>query len=277
MLAALFVAVLALAPKSAAPARASDVTEAKRLYRLGEEQMAANRASAAVGLFRQAIVALPDTESYDELRHDLSMRLGYGLLVAHHQTGDRRWLVEAAAMLQRYAEHHTQLFGDDPDAQAERAEIYEQLYEVESRLAPPADGDAEAATPSDSSSASPSSTAPASANDDVIHRKVRVKRRRGFTSIDDPEVRADLESPKTDPESGLWGTMPDLQPITPARAYVRIAGAARPSIGRRRAADRRTRQALAQAALASVRPALRDCFAQAFTRNPIDVVRTEVE
>lgn len=271
MLAALIIAVLALAPSKVAAS--ADVTEAKRLYSIGEQHMAEGHPVEAVKLWRKAVVALPATAAYDGLRHDLVLRLGYGMLVASHETKDRRYLLDATQMLARYLERHERMFGDDRQAKAERGEVYEQLYEIERRLSPPP-----AAEPTRDAAASTNEGWQERDDDDVIRRKVRVRTGRWFnTTIDDEKTREALASPRTNPEAGLWGTMPELQPITPARAYVRMAGAARPSLGKARPRDQPARQALARAALESVRPLLRECFAEAFTRNPTDVVRTEVE
>jgi hypothetical protein len=278
---AVLVSILAVAPASPAKPAASDVAAAKKLYTLGERHMADGDAAAAVSLFRKAIAALPQTRSYDELRHDLVMRLGYGMLVAHEQTKDRRYLEEAQRMLERYVERHTQLVGEGERATAERAEVYEQLYEVERRL-DPTEQDASAPPESTQDEALPETDPlPAARSEheerDVIHREVRVRKRRGFTSVDDPVVRERLESPGTDPQTGLWLTKGKVYELTPARAYVRISGNVRPGIGSGRARDRSSRRALAQSALDSVRPELRGCYARAFTRHPTKAVQTELE
>lgn len=283
MLAAVFLAALAVAP--AKPT--SDVGEAKRLYTLGERHMDEGRTPEAVSLWRQAILLLPTTADFDELRHDLAMRLGYGLLAAHHETKDRRYLVEAQRMLLRYVERHEKLVGDHARAKTERDEVYEQLYEVESRL-----GSGDVAPPSDPlpptdplpevrPRATKKSTVIVKDDGDTYHREIHVDtRRREAPSVEDRKIRRELASAKTSPETGLWLTRTDMGTgaISGPRPYVRVYGAARPLVGHGRARDQPARQALAVATVRSVRDPLMLCYASAYARDPAkNVVLTEIE
>lgn len=261
---------LALAP---GPVSRTDVTEAKRLYTAGEGQLTAGHAELAVALWRRAIVLLPATAAYDAQRHALILRLGYGLLLANHQTGDQRHLEQAAELLTRYAERHEQLFGDDAEAKAQRGAIYEQLYEVERRLDPPADSPADDGPTAPAEPSAEVATTPG----ETIHRTVRVRKRRASApSLDDARVFEWLAGPITNAETGLILTSPQLAPLTEARAYVRVAGRVR-GPGRRSLSRQRSHQALATAVLEAVRPDLRACFVDAFSREPTNVVQTDAE
>ncbi len=118
-------------PNAAEPA-------AKRLYTVGEARFAAGYPEEAVMLWRHAITQLPPTDAYDGLRHVLVLRLAYGQLTAYHKLGELAHLYDARRMLDRYLARHEDLFGDGAKAKTERGEVYEILYEVESRIdAPP--------------------------------------------------------------------------------------------------------------------------------------------
>jgi hypothetical protein len=212
---------------------------------------------------------LPATADYDTLRHRLVLRLGYGMMVASDQTGKLQFARDAEAMLERYATRHELLFGDGPDAEAQRGEVYELLYEVERRIDAPAD------TQAPSSPARIDDGAPAD-----MHRTVKVpkKKKRELATIDDPLVVARLNSVATDVGTGLVMTKGNHARMHPARGAVKIdglVGAREPQV--LSSAEHRELQTLARAAFVSVRPALRRCYEQAFARTPTDVLRTEVE
>jgi hypothetical protein len=250
--------------------RRSNVTEGKRLYTIGEQAMARGKAVEAVALWRRAILLLPDTAEYDAVRHRLMMRLGYGMMVAYEQTGDRDFGHDAVRMLERYADRHTQIFGDDRDKQKERAEIYELLGEAELQLER---GVVAKATVEPRTPAHVDEGAPANMDRTVV---VPSGRKLNRPSVDDPEIRAKLNSFATDAQTGLVLTRPMLAEVHPARGLVRMQGIAR-AIEGTVGADRFALHHSARSAFVSVRPALRNCFDQAFARKPTAVVRTEAE
>lgn len=267
----------AAAPKAAKGARAdapvkSDVDEARRLYSIGEKTIAAGRASEAVSLWRRAVLLLPATSQYDALRHKLVLRLGYGMLVASSETHERGFAVDAAVMLDRYAARHEQIFGDTPEAEAQRGEVYELLYEVETHLE----------NTKDQAPAPEPPSAPAVSDEgapELAPRSVAVpgKKKRELATIEDPIVRARLNSRATNVGTGLVMTAPQFEQTHPARALVRMQGTVRPLDA---AADRVGAlglQALARKAFTAAQPALRDCFSSAFSRTPVDGVATTVE
>jgi hypothetical protein len=143
LLAAILCALVSAAPAveakpSKKPAsKRSDVDEARRLYSIGESELKQGHAVQAVSLWRRAIVLLPTTSDYDTLRHKLVLRLGYGMLLASEQSGEPRFAIDGARLLDRYLVQHEQLFGDGPEAERERGEVYELLYELDSRSEQP--------------------------------------------------------------------------------------------------------------------------------------------
>jgi hypothetical protein len=276
---AMLLGTLVLAPAGkAAPtkpgvtlAAKSDVTEAKRLYSIGEKVIVTGKAAQAVSLWRRAIVLLPPTAAYDDLRHKLVLRLGYGMIIAAEQTGDREFAVDAAYMLDRYAARHEQLFGDGAAAEKQRGEVYELLYEVETKLeempGAPEHASTEPAVQADEG-------APEISERHVV---VPSKRRLDRPDANDPKVRAALDSRQNDPYSGLVMTAPGARLLHPARGLVRMHGLARPIVESNDADHPLELHGLARAAFLSVRPALRGCYDAAFARTPTDVVDTEVE
>lgn len=251
--------------------RRANVTEGKRLYTIGEQAMARGKAAEAVGLWRRAVLLLPDTAEYDAVRHRLMMRLGYGMMVAYEQTGDRAFGNDAVHMLERYADRHTEIFGDERDKQKERAEIYELLGEAELQLERGVG--TKAAVVEHSTPARIDEGAPANMDRTVV---VPSKRKLKRPSVDDPEIRAKLNSFATDAQTGLVLTRPMLAEVHPARGLVRMQGIVR-AIEGTVSGDRLALHHSARSAFVSVRPALRNCFDQAFARKPTEVVRTEAE
>lgn len=307
----------ATTPVNAAPSETSapavpQVSTAKRLYTAGERAFAEGKAAQAVALWRQAILQLPEEPEYDEIRHRLVLRRGYGQLVAHAQTHDRRYLDDGESMLMKYLEQHAALFGDEAAAVKERGDVYELLYQFDAALEtlPPAERDAPiaAATPVE---------APAVAHDpntDLatigIYDPSRMSRAGGIAAtdqpmaagsrqltpygtsrpwrdaivrkvhvdthnrptVDDPATRAALRGWETEPVAFL--TLPMVQEWIPPRPYVRVGGLAMRVQGKE---AKLGGQGLATAVVRNVRPQLRGCYDAAFSRTPDAVVEATVE
>jgi hypothetical protein len=297
------------APAAAPTMSAPQLSMAKRLYTAGERQFAEGKAAEAVALWRQAILQVPESPQYDDVRHRLILRRAYGQLVAHAQTGDRAYLDDGERMLMRYLEHHAGLFGDEADAVKQRGDVYEILFEFDTRLEalPPAESPRVAAAPQEP----PAERDPAAslatagiydqtrmtraggiaATDQPLNagarqltpygtsrpwregdvRKVHVDTR-GRPSVDDPATRAALRGWETEPVS--WLMMPMVQEWIAPRPYVRVGGLARRVEGK---ATKLGGQGLATAVVRNVRPQLRSCYDAAFARVPAAVLETTVE
>lgn len=265
---------------------------AQRLYQVGEEKFAAGHPEEAVALWRHAITQLPQTEDYDNLRHRLILRLGFGQVVAYHASGKLAHLFDGKRMLDRYLVAHQSLFGETEAAKRERGEVYELLYELESRIEDPPEtveagtavglvaGDDEAATttadatPPESRSKSKRRKRRAVEDAEGDERTVVVDTH-GRPSVDDPEMKRELT--RWNPQAGLIMTAASIEPSLPARAYVRIDGLPRRIDGGDQELGQTRAPGLAAEIVRSVRPALRACYDGAFTRTPTDYALATVE
>lgn len=254
----------------AKPARArSDVDEARRLYSIGEAELKKGRAPQAVSLWRRAIVLLPTVAQYDRLRHKLVLRLGYGMLLASEQTGEPRFAIDGARLLDRYLVQHEQLFGYAPEAERERGEVYELLYELDNKSA-----EKPAPPPEPETPARVDPGAPEGMERNVV---VPSKRKLGRTSVDDPQTVEKLKSDFTSPFAGLVLTAPGMEVVHTARGLVRVTGATQAIGTRVDGGEKRALHELARVAVKSVRPELQRCFEAAFARTPTAFVQTYAE
>lgn len=259
---------------------------------LGEERYTEGRFDEAVALWGHALLQLPADPSADIVRHKLVARMGYGLLQAHHATGDMSYLVDGQAMCELYVAKHEELFGDTEEAAGQRGEIYELLYEFDSRLdvqvtmeeQSEADEDDKekaededtaevtvASSAADPPTASPGSKAP-ELEDGEEYRLVKV-RRIDWADPDDPRVRAFLLD-----ERFTGSSLVDYgyDQINAGRVLVRVGALPRPVAAK---ANTRIRGIARQAGLAAVeaaRPALQRCYEVAMTRDPVTTSRVEV-
>jgi hypothetical protein len=268
---------------------------AKRLYMQGEEHYAKGDYANAVALWRHALLQLPRTPDADELRHKLILRMAHGQLAAYHATADANYLLQAQGMLERYAEKHEALFGDDPEAMKERGDVWEILHEVELRLEPERFADEESAdavvettevadaSPNEPEGTTDTKVARARASQPVdthegeavggnIHRDVVVDTR-SRTSIDDPVVRQRLATEFSTGWGGPFLTAAGVAMLHGPRPLVRVSGlpkvvehAASPSAARR----------TAWRVVREVRPQLEQCYADAYARRPVDVTDATV-
>lgn len=62
---------------------------------MGEEQFAAGHYHEAVELWRHAVLALPAEPDFDDLRHQLVLRLAYGQLMAWRHSDNPGCLEDA--------------------------------------------------------------------------------------------------------------------------------------------------------------------------------------
>jgi len=248
--------------------------ETRQLYAVGEVAYEDGRFGDAVALFRQALLALPQTAAADDLRHALILRIAHTQLLAWNATGNGAYLTDAQVMLERYAIVHEQIAGNGERAQAERGEVYELLYEVESALEPEVEPEPESETESDPEASSQPESKPANAHagetlTPEMVRKVRVRDSR-LASLDDPRVKARLISRFSDPVAGLVLTKGVDGLLHGPRPLVRILGAKAEDD-----ADVEDRKLARRGALAAIRGArveLRDCYRRAYARNRIDAV-----
>ncbi len=259
-------------------------TAAKRIYMLGETRYAEGRFDEAVALWGHAMLQLPADPSADPVRHKLLARMGYGLLQANAATGDPSYLVDGQAMCELYLEQHEALFGDTDKANAERGEIYELLYEFDSRIDLLETGSDEADTtesdePSDAASETTpdrvAQTEPDSEPSDE-EGEVRLIRVRSFAwaDPDDPTVRAFLRDDRfTGPSMLDWSK----DQVNEARVLVRAGAVPRALGDSATLAMRRAAREQGMAVIEQARPALARCYEVAVTRDFVPAVRVELE
>ena len=241
--------------------------QSRELYAIGEVAYEDGRYGDAVALFRQALLALPQTAAADDLRHALILRIAHTQLLAWDATGSTTYLTDAQGMLERYVLVHEEIAGDGERAQAERGEVYELLYEVESVLEP---------EPEELEPEQPEEPEPETVDEHAgetltpqMTRKVRVRDSR-LASLDDPRVRARLSSKFSDPVAGLVLTKGIDGLLHGPRPLVRILGARAEDDAD--ADDRRRARKAAVSAIRGARVELRDCYRRAYARNRVDAV-----
>jgi hypothetical protein len=271
---------------------AASTATAERIYALAEQRYARGDYPAAVALLRRALLQLPESAVVDARRHALILRIGHTQMRAWSQTGDEAFLVDAQQMLERYAIVHAELFGDDAAAQRERDDIWALLGQVELRIQQPERMAAEdaageragrrAAAASGGSSGDDESGAPpddhrGEALTPEIEREVVVKSRR-LATLEDPRVVRRLKSDYSLAEAGLVLTKQGGgDPLHEARGLVR---APRPPATTDEGADagqRRVARRLGYRVLKMARPALRRCYEDAMSRDPVLVADSTVE
>lgn len=286
---------------------------AQRIYMVAEERYAAGDFEAAVDLMRHALLQLPPAPEHDHLRHALILRMGHTQLRASAASGQAAPLVDAQQMLTRYLERHEALFGENAVARAERGEVYELLFLVEQQLEPvsidlgdeTSDEALAAASPSapaisDEPSAVPepiaavpepppaelvavapvpddqAPTLTSTRHVDATGSEIRdvVVHEGRLASLDDPRVMERLRSPYSTGWLGGALTNYSITRMRDARALVR---------GRSRLAgdgDLSQKQLARRAGyslLVGTREQLRECYAAAYTRQPIDALESSVE
>lgn len=263
---------------------------AQRLYQVGEQKFAEGHPAQAVALWRHAITQLPQTERYDGLRHKLILRTGFGQVVAYHATGELVHLFDGKRMLDRYLVAHQALFGESEAAKRERGEVYELLYELESRIEDPPLAVAAASAvdliASDDAAIDEASPPPAPTRKSKRRKRRAVEDAEGDhrtvvvdthdrPSVDDPAMKRTLT--RWNPQAGLVLTAPSIDPWLPARAYVRIDGLPKRIDDATHDAGKARAPALAAEIVRSIRPALRACYDGAYAREPADYATATVE
>jgi hypothetical protein len=258
------------------------------MYLVGEEMFARADYAGAERMLAHAIVQLPPTSHNDHLRHALVMRLAHIEMVYADRSGDPGPVRRANEMLESYLAKHRALFGEQ--STPERDEIYEQLGQValvqeqvvQRRRRAQAPEPEPAAVARATEAEGPTESVDAHEGDALEadegwSRKLRVRRNR-YGDHTDAEIRERLRSQFYDAEVGLWLTRGHLVKYSEARALVRL----QPPVETQTASDeafaprRRQAWAWARRIVAAVRPALEQCYSEAFSRVPINVQQVEV-
>lgn len=292
-----------------------DVRTAQRLYTEGEQRFAAGRADQAVLLWRHAITQLPETSSYDALRHRLLLRLGRGQLVAFQQRGKLAHLYDGKRMLERYLAKHEALFGDGPEARRQRGEVYDLLGDLEASIEAPGKqvlvrGPATPAAPAPTSheplgsyaavaaapldryglGSTPPDPAAARAAHDGTARGRRRAQRPWYEHPDDMQRVVEVDGRKPRPSNDDWNLRMRLKLWNPNAGLsltaprLTVASPARPLVridGLAQIVDggagRLEADAQARRFIRAVRPDLRACYGDAYARSAKEVTTATVE
>ncbi|MEM6990381.1 MAG: hypothetical protein AAF721_07790 [Myxococcota bacterium] len=256
------------------------------IYRVGEARFAAGAYDEAVQLWRHAVLELPQTSDFDDLRHKLVLRMAYGQLMAWSKSGDDTKLLAAKQMLDRYLVQHETMHaeGDQVVAKRERGEVYELLYQVESRLPEPApEPEPEPVDPTQRDLAPEPEPEPEPEEtgetfngygDRGRVRKILVRRDR--PSVDDPATRAMLRSNFADPFQRGSVSRAEVAIYHGPRAMVRT-GLMRPAADKADVARRRQARKLGNSVLEAAKPGIRECYEAANARNPGVISNPTVE
>lgn len=247
---------------------------AQTYYLAGEAAYEDADYGQAAALWKRAVIELPRRPAYDGLRHKLLVRVGHGQLMAYASTGDQAYLDEGIAMLEAYAERHTQLLGDTAEAQDERGQVFELIGEMEvaredRRASQTELPEMQAETPEEDSFVDPH--ADEILTEDGLEREVRV---RGYErpDVNDPVTRAKLASPFAN----------DLQPgvLTRSgsfsyepRALVRLTRLPLPRAGNDAAAASRVGRSVVSVG----RRVMQDCYAEHLSEGTTETaVRVQI-
>ncbi|MEX1364933.1 MAG: hypothetical protein AB1Z98_17525 [Nannocystaceae bacterium] len=254
---------------------------AARIYVLGEQRYAEGRFDEAVALWGHTMLQLPADPSADDVRHKLVARMAYGLLQAHAATGDPSYLHDGLSMCELYVAKHEELFGDGEQARAQRGDIYELLYEFDSRLdapvePPPSQPVTVAKVTTEGLPASEpevdAEPEPVVLDDgEQVLRDVLV-RRISWADEDDPHVRAFILDDRFNGPSGLDH---GRDQVHESRVLVR-AGALPQPAGSDAPIDRRAVRRAGLAVIEAVRPGLQRCYERAVSREPVMAARVSV-
>ncbi len=250
---------------------------------LGEARYAEGRFAEAVALWGHTMLQLPADPSADTIRHKLLARMGYGLLQANAATGDPSYLADGQAMCELYLARHEELFGNAEDAQAQRGEIYELLYEFDSRLDQlGAEDDLGAAQDEAESDRVAAADTTVDEDDDVDEsieteegevRLINV-RRIAWADPDDPRVRAFLRDKRFTGPSML-DNRNDV--MTGPRVLVRAGAVPRALGDGATLAMRKAARTHGLALIETARPALAHCYEVAMAREFVPATRVELE
>ncbi|NVB36320.1 phage holin family protein [Pseudenhygromyxa sp. WMMC2535] len=124
-----------------APAASSEqdgedpLVEAQALYKEGEIKFQTADYEDALVLWKRAYAILPDGEDTRAIRHALVYNIAEAHSRAYDVTRNPTHLRKAKILLENYRADHRALYGDTPEAIAERAEAEDRLAELERKIA----------------------------------------------------------------------------------------------------------------------------------------------
>jgi hypothetical protein len=111
------------------------LAEAKALYKDGEVKFETGEYEAALSLWKRAFAILPDGEETRTMRHALVYNIAEAHSRAYEISRNPTHLRTAKVLLEDYRADHRALYGDDPDAVKERAEVDDRIAELDKKIA----------------------------------------------------------------------------------------------------------------------------------------------
>jgi hypothetical protein len=131
-----------------APAASEDpaFTEAKSLYKEGEIKFQTADYEEALALWKRAFAILPDGDEHRSIRHALVYNIAEAHSRAYEVSRNPTHLRKAKILLDNYRADHRALYGDEPNAVTERAEVDDRIAELDRQIAQ-SEAAGEASTP----------------------------------------------------------------------------------------------------------------------------------
>ncbi len=130
----LLIAVVRPSIAEASTVAESDVSGAEKLWKEGKIHFETADYEDAVDKWKQAYALLPDAEESRAMRHALAYNISEAQAKAYEVNRNPMHLRKAKVLLEDYLEQHRSLYGDVPEALAERTKVGERLREVEAMI-----------------------------------------------------------------------------------------------------------------------------------------------
>lgn len=111
------------------------LTEAKALYNEGKIKFELGEFEAALSMWKRAFAILPDGDDTRTMRHTLVYNIASAHSKAYEISRNPTHLRTAKVLLQDYRAAHLALYGDQPDAVKERAEVDDRIAELDKKIA----------------------------------------------------------------------------------------------------------------------------------------------
>jgi hypothetical protein len=121
-----------------APAEGAEdpaLTEAKSLYKEGEVKFQTADYEDALALWKKAFAILPDGDETRAIRHALVYNIAEAHRRAYEVSRNPTHLRKAKILLENYRADHRALYGDEPEAVKERAEVDDRIAELDKMIA----------------------------------------------------------------------------------------------------------------------------------------------
>jgi tetratricopeptide (TPR) repeat protein len=111
------------------------LTEAKGLYKEGEIKFQTADYEEALALWKRAFAILPDGDEHRGIRHALVYNIAEAHSRAYEVSRNPTHLRKAKILLENYRADHRALYGDEPEAVKERAEVDDRIAQLDKKIA----------------------------------------------------------------------------------------------------------------------------------------------